>query len=144
MKQLLLLLLPFSLLADSPAITFHRQPNRIEAHINEQIAGALDFCVMSENPRKIYIQRFYIFPEFRNKKIGTALMQEALQLFENDHASEISLLASPFGEGPRLDLIALMNFYRKHGFEETYQRNNQDEVITCANMRKKTMYYQEA
>lgn len=142
-KLLFLLLLPFTILATPPAITFHVQANRIEAHINEQIAGALDFYVMSENPRKIYIQRFYVFPEFRNQKIGTALMQEALRIFENDHTGEISLMASPFGDGPRLNLIALMNFYRKHGFEEVQNRNLNNEIVTCANMSKKTIYYQE-
>jgi len=140
MKKLFLLLVPFSLLADiQPIIRFETHPTdwgriKIDVYVEEQPAGYLEYHQILQTPR-IYIDLFYINPDFRNKKIGTALMQEALRQFEVQHCTEVVLCASPFGEGPRLDIITLMNFYKKFGFK-TFDQSVPYDATYGGNMHK--------
>lgn len=115
-KLLFLLLLPIYAFAQELKVTFQAEPYFIRAYVNGQDAGYVSFHPISDNPRKIYIDCFEVYSAFRNQKVGTSLFQEALRLFEQERTTDIFLNARPFSNGPRLELVPLTNFYKKHGF----------------------------
>ena len=62
------------------------------------------------------IDELLVHAEHRNQGFGQALLQKAIQFFEDKQYANIHLQVSPFSCRPRLEQKDLIRFYAKEGF----------------------------
>ncbi len=80
----------------------------------DELAGLAELVHWSD-PERESIRIFKVRPPYRQKGIGTEMMRRLMELAPQER--DIEIVADPFGEGDKLPLDKLMEFYARYGFK---------------------------
>ncbi len=75
-------------------------------------------CKFSIHDNSTFIHNIYVNKEFRNKKIGSTLLQEVEQYSARKNIENISLVAHQVSND------SLIDFYKKNGYYQTNDKIN--------------------
>lgn len=96
---------------------------KIEYYEEEKIMGFLEYSIIYD---RMEIDNILVYEQFRNKKIGTKLMEYIIEIAKNNNLINITL------EVRQSNYIAI-NLYKKMGFKETairkYYYGDEDAIL---------------